>query len=139
MLTVTPRVAPRSGRSSSVGSVMGSLSCVMQHHGFDPPRNPRGKNSLYRKLKGTQREKIPSTGSSKEPKGKTFPLSEAQRNPRGKHSLYRKLKGTQGENIPSTGSSKEPKGKKFPLPDAQRRIQPATLHQAGQRTQHTTN
>ena len=25
------------GWNSSVGSVMGSLSCVMQHHGFDPP------------------------------------------------------------------------------------------------------
>ena len=26
-----------SGQNSSVGSVFGSLSCVMQHHGFDSP------------------------------------------------------------------------------------------------------
>ena len=25
------------GRNSSVGSVLGLLSCVMQNHGFDPP------------------------------------------------------------------------------------------------------
>ena len=25
------------GQNSSVGSVLGSLSCMMQHHGFDPP------------------------------------------------------------------------------------------------------
>ena len=29
------------GRNSSVGSVLGSLSCVMQLRGFDPPRSLR--------------------------------------------------------------------------------------------------
>ena len=28
---------------------------------------------------------------------------------------------------------------KSPLPEAQRRVEPATLHHAGQRAQHTTN
>ena len=29
------------GQNSSVGSVLGSLSCVMQHHGFEPPLSLR--------------------------------------------------------------------------------------------------
>ena len=35
-------ITPKAGaRNSSVGSVVGSLSCVMQRRGFDPPLSLR--------------------------------------------------------------------------------------------------
>ena len=34
------------GGDSSVGSVLGSLSCLMQHHGFDPARSSPVKENF---------------------------------------------------------------------------------------------